>query len=61
MGKHITLTMAEMEDMQHRIDKGIRLAQQRLVQRAIHDNFSLVVFREGRVIDLSPTEMNNTF
>ncbi len=59
--KHITLTVAEMEDMQQRIDKGIRLAQQRLVKRAIHDNISLVVFRGGRVIDLSPQEMNANF
>ncbi len=59
--KHITLTVAEMEDMQQRIDKGIRLAQQRLVQRAIHNNFSLVVFRGGHVIDLSPSEMNPNF
>ncbi len=59
--KHITLTLAEMEDMQQRIDKGIRLAQQRLVQRAIHNNFSLVVFRDGHVIDLHPNETNVKF
>lgn len=51
------MTASEVQDMQRRIDEGIRLAQQRLVKRAIHNNISLVVFRNGKVIDLTPEEM----
>ncbi len=47
----------DTEDIQRRIDKGIRLAQMRLVQRAKHDDLSLVVMRNGELMELKANEI----
>ncbi|MBR3514445.1 MAG: hypothetical protein IKO12_08540 [Bacteroidaceae bacterium] len=47
----------EVKEMQRRIDKGILLAQQRLVERARLFGTTLVVMRDGQVMDLSPDEL----
>lgn len=47
----------EVKDMQRRIDKGILLAQQRLVERARLFGTTLVVCRDGKVVELSPDEL----
>lgn len=44
----------EIKDMQRRIDDGIMLAQHRLAVRAREDNQSLVVCREGEIVEIVP-------
>lgn len=51
------MTDLEIEEMQRRIDEGIRLAHQRLVQRARHDNLTLVVVRNGQLLELKASEI----
>ena len=43
--------------MQQKIDQGILLAQERLVERSRLFHTSLVVAREGRVVELMPEEL----
>jgi len=50
------MTDLEVIEMQERIDEGILLAQTRLVQRAQHNNLSLVVCRNGKVIEVPASE-----
>ncbi|MCF0197815.1 MAG: hypothetical protein HUK02_00630 [Bacteroidaceae bacterium] len=50
------MTDQEVFAMQQRIDQGIRLAHQRLIKRAIHDNLSLIVYRDGAVRDIPANE-----
>ena len=47
----------DIREMQRLIDEGIRLAQMRLVERAKHDGFSLVVYRNGMPLSISPSEL----
>lgn len=47
----------ERIEMQRRIDKGILLAQTRLIERAKHDNLSLVVRRSGVVVEIPAAEL----
>ena len=47
----------EIADMQQRIDKGIMLAQKRLVERAKLFGSTLVVARDGQVVELMPEEL----
>ncbi|MBQ0020995.1 MAG: hypothetical protein KBT39_10815 [Bacteroidales bacterium] len=51
--------MSEREklDMARRIDKGILLAQTRLIERCKHDNLSLVVRRDGVVMEVPAIEL----
>lgn len=49
-------TVEEVEDMQRRIDKGILLTQQRLVKRYTREEYKMIVFRNGRVTELSPQQ-----
>lgn len=51
------MTDRQKMDLVSRIDKGILLAQKRLIERAKHDNLSLVVRREGVVIEIPATEL----
>lgn len=44
----------DLLDLQRRIDEGIRLAQKRLACRAKRDNLSLVMFREGEIVEMVP-------
>ncbi|MCR5181245.1 MAG: hypothetical protein K6C30_08565 [Bacteroidaceae bacterium] len=46
----------EILEMQQKIDKGILLAQKRLVERSKLFNSSLVIAREGKVVELQPEE-----
>ena len=43
--------------MQQRIDQGIILAQQRLVERSRLFHTTLVVTREGHVVELLPEDL----
>lgn len=47
----------EVTEMQRKIDEGILLAQTRLMKRAKHDNISLVVARNGKVVEIKPEEL----
>ena len=47
----------EIKDMQQRIDRGIVLAQERLVERSRLFHSTLVVNRGGRVVELLPDEL----
>lgn len=50
------MTVEEVEDMQRRIDKGILLAQQRLVKRYTREEYKMIVFRNGQVTELAPQQ-----
>lgn len=47
----------EISEMQRCIDEGIVLAQERLVQRSRLFQSTLVVTRNGRVVELLPDEL----
>ncbi|MBR1681868.1 MAG: hypothetical protein IJ700_00645 [Bacteroidaceae bacterium] len=47
----------EIKEMQQRIDQGIVLAQQRLVERSRLFHSTLVVTRGGKVVELLPDEL----
>lgn len=57
MSSKTIMTEQDVEQMQERIDKGILLAQQRLLKRALHDNLSLVIYRDGMVMDVPATDI----
>lgn len=55
MSKHRdTLTDREIRELQYSIDLGIVTAQKRLVARAKHDGWKLVVCPEGQVVEIEP-------
>lgn len=56
MGKQATRTDKEIRDMMQRIDNGILLAHKRLVQRAKLNGYTLVVFRNGKVMEIDARE-----
>ncbi len=47
----------EIMELQRRIDKGILLAQTRLVERAKHEGYSLVIKRNGKVQEVPASEL----
>jgi hypothetical protein len=52
----------EVKEMQRKIDEGILVAQQRLVARARRDDATLIIARDGVVVevpakDLQPTHL----
>lgn len=47
----------EIALMQQKIDQGILLAQQRLVERSRLLQTTLVVAREGKVVELAPEDL----
>lgn len=47
----------EIVEMQQKIDEGILLAQERLVEKARINNSTLVVARDGEVVELKPEEL----
>lgn len=51
------MSEAEVAEMQSRIDRGIRLAQMRLIERAKHDNLSLVLYVKGSVTEVPASEL----
>lgn len=50
-------TEDEVCEMQRRIDEGIYLAQRRLVERARHNHTTLVICREGQVMEVSADDV----
>lgn len=47
----------DIVEMQQKIDEGILLAQERLVEKARLFNSTLVVARDGAVVELKPEEL----
>ena len=47
----------EKIELARRIDKGILLAQTRLIEKAKRDNLTLVVRRNGRVMEIPAGEL----
>ena len=47
----------EVYEMQRKIDEGIYLAQKRLVERAKHNHTTLVIAREGQVVEVKAEEL----
>ncbi len=47
----------EKIELARRIDKGILLAQTRLIEKAKRDNLTLVVRRNGRVMEVPAGEL----
>ena len=47
----------EVKEMQSLIDKGIVLAQERLVERSRLFHSTLIVTRDGQVVELLPEEL----
>lgn len=47
----------EIKEMQRRIDQGIVLAQERLVERSRLFHSTLVVNRGGHIVELMPDEL----
>ena len=47
----------EKVELARRIDKGILLAQTRLIEKAKRDNLTLVVRRNGRVMEIPAGEL----
>ena len=48
------MTDKEILEMEIRIDEGIRLAQRRLIQRAIYDHQALVFSQNGKIVEQVP-------
>jgi len=47
----------EVFEMQKKIDKGILLAQERMLKRSRLFHSTVVVAREGRVVEVRPEEL----
>ena len=47
----------EVYEMQRKIDEGIYLAQKRLVERAKHNHTTLIIAREGQVVEVKAEEL----
>lgn len=51
------MSEAEVIEMQRKIDKGIRLAQKRLVERAKHNHTTLIINRNNKVVEVKAEEL----
>lgn len=57
MAKQTTMDEEEIAEMQQKIDKGIQLAQERLIERAKHNNTTLVIARNNEVVEVKADEL----
>lgn len=55
--KEKTMSDREVKEMQSLIDQGIVLAQERLVERSRLFHSTLIVTRDGQVVELLPEEL----
>lgn len=51
------MSESEVYEMQRKIDEGIHLAQKRLIARAKHNNTTLVIARNGQVVEVFADEL----
>jgi hypothetical protein len=47
----------ELQQLQEKIDNGVRLAQRRLIERTIKENGDLVVEHEGEIMRIKAEEL----
>ncbi len=47
----------DVAEMQRKIDEGILRAQERLIERAKHDNIPLIVARNGKVVEIAAQDL----
>lgn len=47
----------ELQQLQERIDNGVRLAQRRLIERTIKENGDLVVEHNGEVVHIKAEQL----
>ncbi|MBR2400922.1 MAG: hypothetical protein IKB03_04105 [Tidjanibacter sp.] len=47
----------ELQQLQERIDNGVRLAQRRLIERTIRENGDLVVEHNGEVVHIKAEQL----
>ncbi len=47
----------EIQQLQEKIDNGVRLAHKRLVEKAIKEDGELVVVQDGEVVHVKPADM----
>ncbi len=55
--KKMLMSESEVREMQCKIDEGIYLAQKRLIERASHNQTTLVIAREGKVVEVNADEL----
>lgn len=55
--KTMAMSEAEVDEMQRKIDEGIYLAQERLIERARHNHTTLVVAQGGRIVEVTAEEL----
>lgn len=47
----------DIQQLQEKIDSGVRLAQQRLIERTIKENGDLVVEQDGEIVHIKAEEL----
>lgn len=47
----------DIQQLQEKIDSGVRLAQQRLIERTIRENGDLVVEQNGEILHIKAEEL----
>ena len=55
--KKMIMSEDEVYEKQRKIDEGIYLAQERLIARAKHNHTTLVIAREGQVVEVRAEEL----
>ena len=53
----MAMSEAEVDEMQRKIDEGIYLAQERLIERARHNHTTLVVAQGDRIVEVTADEL----
>lgn len=51
------MSEVDLIQLQEKIDSGVRLAQRRLIERAIRENGDLVVEQDGEVVHIKAEEL----
>ena len=51
------MSEVELQQLQEKIDNGVRLAQRRLIERTIKENGDLVVEHEGEILRIKAEEL----
>lgn len=51
------MSEAEVIEMQRKIDEGIHLAQERLIERARHNHTTLIISRNNQVIEVKAEDL----
>lgn len=51
------MSEVEIQKLQEKIDSGVRLAQQRLIERTIKENGDLVVEQNGEILHIKAEEL----